>query len=74
MMMVKTAFDPSRYSRETLRRERAPEIAYVEEKGAANPFQVYGREGEPCPACGSAIARLVQAARSTYYCPRCQGA
>jgi formamidopyrimidine-DNA glycosylase len=35
-------------------------------------FRVYGREGEPCPACGARIARRSQAGRSTYYCPRCQ--
>jgi formamidopyrimidine-DNA glycosylase len=35
-------------------------------------LKVYGRAGEPCPACGSAIARLVMAGRSTFFCPRCQ--
>ncbi len=35
-------------------------------------LQVYGREGEPCPRCGSPIRRVVQAGRSTYYCARCQ--
>jgi formamidopyrimidine-DNA glycosylase len=44
--------------------------------GRSGYFQVslaaYGREGEPCPRCGAAIRRLVQAGRSTYYCPRCQ--
>ncbi len=35
-------------------------------------FAVYDREGEPCPACGSAIRRIVQAARSTFHCPKCQ--
>lgn len=34
--------------------------------------QVYGREGQPCPCCGAAIRRIVQAQRSTFYCPRCQ--
>jgi formamidopyrimidine-DNA glycosylase len=33
---------------------------------------VYDRAGEPCRTCGVAIRRLVQAARSTFYCPRCQ--
>ena len=36
-------------------------------------FAVYGREGEPCPRCGATIARAVQAGRSSFYCPRCQG-
>jgi formamidopyrimidine-DNA glycosylase len=35
-------------------------------------MHVYGREGEPCTRCGAAIRRIVQAGRSTYYCPRCQ--
>jgi formamidopyrimidine-DNA glycosylase len=35
-------------------------------------FDVYDREGEPCRRCGASIRRILQAARSTYYCPRCQ--
>lgn len=35
-------------------------------------WRVYEREGEPCVNCGAAIKRLVQGARSSYYCPRCQ--
>lgn len=35
-------------------------------------FQVYDREGEPCPACGGTIKRIVQAGRSTFFCPKCQ--
>ena len=34
---------------------------------------VYGREGEPCRRCRTPIERIVQAGRSTYFCPRCQG-
>lgn len=34
---------------------------------------VYDREGRPCPKCQTPIRRIVQAARSTFYCPRCQG-
>jgi formamidopyrimidine-DNA glycosylase len=50
-----------------------PEIEYVEEPGAANPFLVYDREGERCPRCKrEPIRRVVQAGRSTYFCPRCQ--
>jgi formamidopyrimidine-DNA glycosylase len=58
---------------ETIAREEGPEIRYVEEPGSENPFLVYAREGERCPRCRrGAIARLVQAQRSTFYCPRCQ--
>lgn len=33
---------------------------------------VYDREGQPCKVCGTAIRRLQQVQRSTWYCPRCQ--
>lgn len=35
-------------------------------------WKMYGREGKPCPRCGTPIRRKTLAARSTYYCPRCQ--
>ena len=37
-------------------------------------FAVYGREGEICPTpeCGTAITRIVQSNRSTFFCPSCQ--
>jgi formamidopyrimidine-DNA glycosylase len=35
-------------------------------------FAVYGREGEPCPRCGGAVARVVQSGRSSFFCPACQ--
>jgi formamidopyrimidine-DNA glycosylase len=35
-------------------------------------FQVYDREGQPCPSCQGIIKRIVQAGRSTFYCPKCQ--
>ncbi len=37
-------------------------------------FRVYDRAGGPCLRrdCGGTIRRVVQAARSTFYCPRCQ--
>jgi formamidopyrimidine-DNA glycosylase len=35
-------------------------------------FAVYDREGEPCPDCAGTIKRIVQAGRSTFYCPKCQ--
>ena len=59
--------------RDGIVRQEGPEISYVEEPGAENPFLVYGREGETCPRCRRAkIARVVQAQRSTFFCPRCQ--
>ena len=39
-------------------------------------FQVYDREGEPCPSCkgkkNTTVKRIVQAGRSSFYCPSCQ--
>ena len=38
-----------------------------------NEHRVYMREDQPCPTCqGGIIVRLVQAQRSTFYCPKCQ--
>jgi formamidopyrimidine-DNA glycosylase len=59
--------------RESIAREEGPEITYVEEPGSENPFLVYDREGERCPRCRrAALVRVVQAQRSTFFCPRCQ--
>ena len=33
---------------------------------------VHGKYGEPCPACGAPIQRIVYADRETHYCPGCQ--
>ena len=38
----------------------------------SHAFRVYDREGAACQRCRSAIRRITQAGRSTYYCPRCQ--
>jgi formamidopyrimidine-DNA glycosylase len=35
-------------------------------------LDVYDRERQPCRRCRTPIERVVQAGRSTYYCPRCQ--
>lgn len=37
-----------------------------------NYFHVYQRTGEPCPVCGTQIARIVVGQRGTHYCPTCQ--
>jgi len=37
-----------------------------------NHLSVYGREAKSCERCGTAIARLKQGGRSTYYCQKCQ--
>jgi formamidopyrimidine-DNA glycosylase len=35
-------------------------------------FCVYGRAGEPCPVCGTAVERIRLGQRSAHYCPICQ--
>jgi formamidopyrimidine-DNA glycosylase len=35
-------------------------------------LRVYNREREPCVECGAPVRMIVQAQRSTFYCPRCQ--
>lgn len=51
---------------------------YVQADGELGSFQnlfaVYDREGQDCQrrGCPGTITRIVQAARATYFCPRCQ--
>ena len=49
---------------------------FADGEGRSGYFQislsVYGREGEPCLVCGRPVRRVVQAGRSTFYCPGCQ--
>jgi formamidopyrimidine-DNA glycosylase len=49
---------------------------YVDADGEEGSFQlqhrVYGREGEPCLVCKTAVKRVVIAGRSSHYCPKCQ--
>jgi len=37
-----------------------------------NSFQVYQRTGQPCPVCGTPVARIVVGQRGTHFCPTCQ--
>lgn len=45
------------------------ELGYFQHK-----FRVYDREGSPCPTyrCTGTVQRIVQAGRSTFFCPTCQ--
>jgi len=62
----------ARFEDEGVASDRA-DIAYVEEPRTPNPFLVYGRAGERCPRRdGGVIRRIVQAQRSTFFCPKCQ--
>ncbi len=47
--------------------------ALNEDGGYQNYHRVYDRAGLPCPRCENAIIRrIVQAQRSTFFCPHCQ--
>lgn len=50
-------------------RQAGGELGYFQHR-----FQVYDREGQPCPTpgCSSQITRIVQSGRSSFYCPTCQ--
>lgn len=38
----------------------------------AQQLEVYGRQGEPCPACGSPIKAVTIGQRSSFFCTKCQ--
>jgi formamidopyrimidine-DNA glycosylase len=50
--------------------DRATGARYTDD--STTQLDVYGREGKPCRRCRTPIKRVVQAGRSTYYCPGCQ--
>lgn len=37
-----------------------------------NTLMVYDRANKPCKACGTYIVKIVQAGRSSFFCPHCQ--
>jgi formamidopyrimidine-DNA glycosylase len=50
--------------------ERATGARYTD--SSVSRLAVYDREGKPCRRCRAPIERIVQAGRSTYFCPSCQ--
>jgi formamidopyrimidine-DNA glycosylase len=38
----------------------------------AHSLNAYGRQGEPCPRCGTPIVREVFMNRGSHFCPKCQ--
>ena len=50
-------------------RQADGELGYFQHR-----FQVYDREGAPCPTqgCAGQISRIVQSGRSSFHCPNCQ--
>jgi formamidopyrimidine-DNA glycosylase len=41
-------------------------------KGDQDVYRVHNRLGEPCPQCGTPIARVDFEEHTIYYCPACQ--
>ena len=52
--------------------DRATGARYTDDD--VSRLAVYDREGKPCRRCRTPITRIVQAGRSTYFCPSCQRA
>ena len=50
--------------------KRATGARYTD--ASVSSLAVYDRAGRPCRRCRTPIERIVQAGRSTYYCPTCQ--
>lgn len=50
--------------------DRATGARYTDD--SVSRLAVYDREGKPCRRCRTPIEWVVQAGRSTYYCPHCQ--
>ncbi|HXN51977.1 MAG TPA: bifunctional DNA-formamidopyrimidine glycosylase/DNA-(apurinic or apyrimidinic site) lyase [Candidatus Acidoferrum sp.] len=51
---------------------------FLDAEGQPGEYQrhhrAYGREGQRCYRCGTAIRRVIVAGRSSYFCPKCQRA
>jgi formamidopyrimidine-DNA glycosylase len=56
--------------------EMRDRLFYFGSSGSADSYEerlrVYDRDGQSCVVCGNPIRRIVQAARSTFYCRSCQ--
>ena len=52
--------------------EDGDEIIYLSERGATNPFLVYGRSGQPCPRCSVTLCGGALSGRPSVWCPACQ--
>lgn len=57
-----------------IRRVLEDAIAHQHRAGGDDRFRVYDHEGQRCPrrGCPGMITRIVQAGRSTFFCPVCQ--
>jgi formamidopyrimidine-DNA glycosylase len=51
--------------------ERALELR-LQGKGDGDVYRIHDRLGQPCPQCGTPIARVDYEEHTVYYCPSCQ--
>ena len=61
-----------RVAAEQVNRLRASAAGAVPRREPSDLYAVHDHAGEPCPRCGTAIARISYADRETFYCPGCQ--
>lgn len=66
--LYKCILDTLRWGTEEARKRMGDGV-----RGEIREFlNVHGKEGEPCPRCGTKIVRIEIEGRGTYFCPRCQ--
>ena len=62
--------------REAIRDRGSSVDDYLTPDGSPGRYQdrhaAYGRQGRPCPRCGTAIRRIRLQGRGTHFCPHCQ--
>ena len=63
-----------RVLREAIRHNGTSFDAVYPSGGMEAYLQVYGKRGQPCPACGTPIVYAQLAQRGTHFCPVCQPA
>jgi formamidopyrimidine-DNA glycosylase len=72
---LSTELDPEEVARlSTAIDEELTRGLELRERGAkdAQVYRIHNRLGEPCPECGTPIARVDYEEHTIYYCPKCQ--
>ena len=69
--LVRLADAAWQFLEEAVAEADADDLRYIN-AGGTNPFQIYQRDGQPCPRCGGTILRIVMSGRGTWLCERCQ--
>ncbi|HET7827805.1 MAG TPA: zinc finger domain-containing protein, partial [Candidatus Saccharimonadales bacterium] len=60
----------------SIRKGGSTDKNYVDAEGKKGSYlsfaNVFRRQGQPCPRCGTPIEKIRVAGRGTHFCPRCQ--